>query len=177
MKNSYIINKTYEINELQYYILYVHVHYHFVILDSGPWTCIEKSFSINHSWLRCEDTSSRHMTQPISSHIVLGRPHVLENEGTLVVSWDMSGTFPSKPDNNNLLPTQCSIDLFIRILLFMILDNNKTSHQNTITGRGESDANAQSMSMMLCSASAIRSCYVYWSHWWRQHWYSSRAWW
>ena len=36
MKNSYIINKTYEINELQYYILYVHVHYHFVILDGGP---------------------------------------------------------------------------------------------------------------------------------------------
>jgi hypothetical protein len=36
MKNSYIINKTYEINELQYYILYVHVHYYFVILDGGP---------------------------------------------------------------------------------------------------------------------------------------------
>jgi hypothetical protein len=30
MKNSYIINKTYENNELQYYILYVHVHYHFI---------------------------------------------------------------------------------------------------------------------------------------------------
>jgi hypothetical protein len=36
MKNSYIINKTYEINELQYYILYVHVCYHFGILDGGP---------------------------------------------------------------------------------------------------------------------------------------------
>jgi hypothetical protein len=36
MKNSYIINKTYEINELQYYMLYVHVHYHFVIRDGGP---------------------------------------------------------------------------------------------------------------------------------------------
>ena len=36
MKNSYIINKTYEINELQYYILYVHVCYHFVIRDGGP---------------------------------------------------------------------------------------------------------------------------------------------
>jgi hypothetical protein len=36
MKNSYIINKTYEINELQYNILYVHVHYHFVIRDGGP---------------------------------------------------------------------------------------------------------------------------------------------
>jgi hypothetical protein len=36
MKNSYIINKTYEINVLQYYILYVHVHYHFGIRDSGP---------------------------------------------------------------------------------------------------------------------------------------------
>jgi hypothetical protein len=35
MKNSYIINKTYEINELQYYILYVHVCYHFVIRDDG----------------------------------------------------------------------------------------------------------------------------------------------
>jgi hypothetical protein len=33
MKNSYIINKIYEINKLQYYILYVHVHYHFVIRD------------------------------------------------------------------------------------------------------------------------------------------------
>jgi hypothetical protein len=36
MKNSYIMNKTYEINELQYYILYVHVCYHFGILDGGP---------------------------------------------------------------------------------------------------------------------------------------------
>jgi hypothetical protein len=36
MKNSYIVNKTYEINELQYYILYVHVRYHFVICDGGP---------------------------------------------------------------------------------------------------------------------------------------------
>jgi hypothetical protein len=36
------------------------------------------------------------MTQPISSHIVLGQPNVLGNEGTLAVSWDMSRTFPSK---------------------------------------------------------------------------------
>jgi hypothetical protein len=36
MKNSYIINKTHEINELQYYIVYVHVCYHFVIRDGGP---------------------------------------------------------------------------------------------------------------------------------------------
>jgi hypothetical protein len=34
------------------------------------------------------------ITQPISSHIVLGQPHVLGNEGTLAVSWDMSGTCP-----------------------------------------------------------------------------------
>jgi hypothetical protein len=36
MKNSYIINKTNEINELQYCILYVHVRYHFVICDGRP---------------------------------------------------------------------------------------------------------------------------------------------
>jgi hypothetical protein len=36
IKNSYIINKTYEINELQYYILYVHGRYHYVIRDGGP---------------------------------------------------------------------------------------------------------------------------------------------
>jgi hypothetical protein len=36
MKNSYIINKTYEINELQYYILYFHVRYHFIIHDGRP---------------------------------------------------------------------------------------------------------------------------------------------
>jgi hypothetical protein len=42
------------------------------------------------------------MTQPISSHIVLGQPHVLGNEGTLAVSWDMSRTFPSKNLNNTI---------------------------------------------------------------------------
>jgi hypothetical protein len=36
MKNSYIISKTYEINELQYYILYAQVCYHFVIRAGGP---------------------------------------------------------------------------------------------------------------------------------------------
>jgi hypothetical protein len=36
IKNSYIINKTYEINERQYYILYVHGHYHYVICEGGP---------------------------------------------------------------------------------------------------------------------------------------------
>ena len=36
MKNSYIINKTYEINVLQCYILYVHVCYHSVIHDGEP---------------------------------------------------------------------------------------------------------------------------------------------
>jgi hypothetical protein len=91
MKNSYIINKTFEINELQYFVLYFHGCYHF---DTWWWTCIENSYNLNHSWLRCEDTSSRHLTQPISSHIVLGQPHVPGNKGTLAVSWDMSGTCP-----------------------------------------------------------------------------------
>jgi hypothetical protein len=89
MNNSYIINKTYEINELQYYILYVHVCYHFVICDGGP---ALKIHSLNHSWLRCEDTSSRHMTQPISSHIVLGQPHVLgeRNIKAWLLRWNIS---------------------------------------------------------------------------------------
>jgi hypothetical protein len=36
MKFSFFNNKTYEINELQYYILYVHARDHFVIGDCRP---------------------------------------------------------------------------------------------------------------------------------------------
>jgi hypothetical protein len=68
------------------------------LTGGGPALKIPIVSTTHDSDMRTRPPDSRHMTQPISSHIVLGlgQPHVLGNEGTLAVSWDMSGTCPGQ---------------------------------------------------------------------------------